>query len=375
MTPMAHSHSRLQVFSQCPLAYKLQYIDKVPAESSDAMEIGAAAHEFFEHYVLISRGVPKEGQWKMCADDVEKLAAKCFQKEARNQDNFKEFLEICQIFANEYRPDPEYPVVIAEQQLSFKKGWEKCEWNSPEVMFRAKIDRIELPAIGPYVKKIRITDYKTGFSGAVNSFQLDVYALIASLIYPALEQVEIQFYYVKSGFKQVKVLEVKDLDITKIQIEALMERIEGETKWKPKPGARCLNCNVAAHCTAKSSDLVAITTPDIASTLGTEIALLEAQARAKKKALNVYCRKCGPVEAGGLTWNHFPVQSMAVDMGPFLSACVSYKVDPSAVLNPDKTAILKAMKATPGFSEAIIPYVNYDVSTRFSAKKSDGDDE
>jgi CRISPR/Cas system-associated exonuclease Cas4 (RecB family) len=367
--PMAHSHSRLTTFSSCPLAYRLQFIDKVPTEDSDAMEIGSAAHEFFDQWVKFTQKSPVMGP-----STIDELAAKCFQKEARNQDNFKDYLGICQIFAEEYKPDPAYPVVIAERQVAFDRHWKECNWFDKAVMFRAKIDRIELPA-GDAPKKIRITDYKTGYSGAINTFQLDIYALVASLLYPGLEQVEIQFYYVKSGFKQVKTLEVKDLDVTKMQLEALMARVEGESKFKAKPGAKCLNCPVAASCTAKPSNLVALTSMEQAQTLGEEVAFLEAQAKAKKKALNAYCRTNGAVEAGGLVYNHYPVESLVVQIAPFLSACVSYNQDPQDLLNPDSTAIKKACKKVPGFSDAIAPYVGVDVSTRFLAKKKEEDEE
>jgi len=370
LKPMSHSHSRLVTFSQCPLSYRLAYIDKVPAESSDALEIGAAAHEFFEEYV--SKGL--EIRFEKDQDAIDAMAAKCFQKQARNQDNYKDVLDICRTFVKAYKPDPAYPIVEPERQVAFKKHWIPCSWNDPEVMFRAKIDLIEEPAEQP-VKKIRITDYKTGFSGQLNSFQLDVYAFVASLLYGNLEQVEIQFYYIKSGFKQVKLLEVKDLDVTRIQLEALMERIEGETKWKAKPGQRCLNCSVAASCSEKPSGLRAISSPDEAKTLGVEIALLESQAKAKKKALNSYCREHGAVEAGGLVYNHYPQENMVVDMGPFLSALVTYQIDPKEVLNPDSRAIKKAMKDTPGFQEAVTPYIGYDVTTRFYSKKAEESDE
>lgn len=354
----------------------MQYVQKLPTESSDALEIGAAAHEFFEKWVTtIHDAKIKTGtEWELLEPGFRKIAGECFQKEARDQSNFKDYLEICQTFAKSYKPDPAYPVVKSERQVAFKKHWIPCGWMDPEVMFRAKIDLIEEPAEHP-IKKIRITDYKTGYSGATDTFQLDIYALVASLLYGNLEQVEIQFYYVKSGFKQVKLLEVKDMDITRVQLEALMQRIEGESKWKAKPGIRCLNCPVAVHCSEKPSDLKAITTPDEASAFGLDIALLEAQAKAKKKALSAYCRLNGAVPAGGLVYNHYPTESLHVDMGPFLHACVSCQVDPAEVLNPDSKAIKKAMKTTPGFQEAITPYVGVDISTRFLGKKAgeDGD--
>lgn len=368
--PTAHSYSRMQVFSSCPLSFKLQHIDKIPTDSSDALEIGAAAHEFFDRYV---KAFSVNTEIRPSEQFVLTLAAECFQKEARDQSNFKDYLEICKTFAAAYKPDPAYPIVETEHSLAFGRGWKPTSWMDPGVMFRAKIDRIEAPE-GDAPKKIRITDYKTGFAGAIDTFQLDIYALLASLIYPTLEQVEIQFYYVKSGFKQVKLLEVKDLNITKIQIESLIARMEGEIKWKAKPGSRCLTCPVASACTEKPSDMVKISTKDVALTLGAEIAFLEAQAKAKKKGLNAWCKQNGQVDSGGLLWNHWPKESMKIEMAPLLSACVSYQVDPAEILNPDSQAVKKAFKTTPGFCEAITPYISMETSTYFGAKKADGDE-
>ena len=363
LTLRQHSHSRLQAYTQCALSYRLQFIDKLPAESSDALEIGAAAHQFFEKWVKY-RGI---------IDDriVQEIAAECFQKEPRSQSNFKDYLDICQTFVRAYHADPDYPVNRCEAQAAFSADWKPCGWFDSNVMFRAKIDRIDEPKPnGSEIKKIRLVDYKTGFAGSLDSFQLDVYAWVASLLYPSLEHVEVEFYYVKSGFKQVKLLEVKDLDIVKVQLEALIAKIDSDTKFKARPGARCLTCPVALHCSERPSDLKAIKSLEDAQTLGTEIALLEAQAKAKKRVLNAYCQEQGPVEANGLKWAHYPAESYVVEMAPLLSLCVQYGVYPGEILNPDTTALRKLFKENPVFAEAVSPYVSVDVSSRFYAKKS-----
>lgn len=369
--PTSHSYSRLQTYTRCPLAYRLQYINKVGQDDSQAMEIGAAAHEFFDQWV---KRLPL-GETAL-VNPVEKLAAECFQKESRNQDGFKDYLEMCQTFAKEYKPDPNYPIVETEGQYAFDRQWKKCDWFSKEAMFRAKIDRIESPNLNEehQVKKIRITDYKTGYAGNMDSFQLDVYALVASLLYPSLEQVEVQFFYTKSGFKQVKLLEVKDMDITKVQIEALMARIEGDQKWKAKPGSACLNCSVAHSCKEKTTGLVSIVDQGTAEMLGREIAVLDAQSKAKKKSLKVWCQQQGPVDGGGLIWNNYPTESLNVEIAPLLSLCVEHSIDPAIILNPDSTALKKIFKKNPVFAEAIGPYMAVDVTTRFYGKKGESDE-
>lgn len=375
VAPKAHSHSRLMSYTSCPKSYELTYIQKVGTDDSDALEIGAAAHEFFDRFL---KGCQFCDATEPKAFDVYvlSLAATCFQKDARKQSNFKEYLEICQAFAKTFRPNPAYPVSRPELQLAVDRNWQKCDWFSKEVMFRAKIDRIDEPIGADHViKKIRIVDYKTGYSGGeMDSFQLDIYALFASLIYPQLEQVEVEFYFVKSGFRQVKLLEVKDLGVTKVQLEALMYRVENDSKFKAKPGARCLNCGVAAFCDQKPSNLVAITKIEEAQVLGEEIAFLDAQAKAKKKSLKAFCEKQGAVEAGGLKYNNWPANSYVVEIAPLLSLCVEYGVDPALILNPDSTALKKTFKQNPAFAEAIAPYTAIETSMRFMGKKATGDE-
>jgi len=47
-----YSYSKIGTFQQCPLKYKLQYVDKLPVDQapSPAIERGLAAHKFAEDY-------------------------------------------------------------------------------------------------------------------------------------------------------------------------------------------------------------------------------------------------------------------------------------------------------------------------------------
>lgn len=372
----SHSHSRMQAYASCPLSYKLEYIDKVGKDDSDALEIGAAAHEFFDRFVQGKKYAGVEGLAKSEFQAyVLSLSASCFQKEPRRQDNFKEYLEICTKFAEDYRPSPDYAISLSEQQIAVNQAWQKTGWFAPDTWFRAKLDRIDLPNAedGP-IKKIRIVDYKTGFSGSMDTFQLDNYALLGKILYPDLEEVEVQFYYVRSGFKQTKLLQVKDLDVTKVQIEALAAKIESDSVFKAKPGARCLNCVVAAFCTQKPSTLVAITNVEQAQDLAGQAAFLEAQLKAKKKAIKAWCEKNGKVESNGLTWDNFPTESLKVEMAPLLKLCVQYNIDPAEVLNTDSTSLKKWFKKDPAFADALSPFISVETGMRFQSKKSDKDE-
>lgn len=371
MSLNAYSYSRLDAYSKCPLSFKLQYLDKASQDSSDPLEMGSAAHDFFETWVKHRIDHPEQSP----SDDlIVAMAAKCFQKESRSQENFKDYIETCKKFVSTFQIDPEYPDVKTEVPIAFDSNWKLCDWFSPEVRFRAKIDYLAAPVQKP-IKKIKIRDWKSGFAGSMDTYQLDCYSLAAAALYPNLEQVHVEFYFVGSGYTTAKLLEVKDSGITKVQIEALCERIDSDKKFKARPGARCINCAVASHCTEKPSDLIAISSPEIAVKLAEEISFLDAQRKSKTKALSAYCKEKGPVQTNGLVYAHWPKESMKIEIAPLLSTCVTYQVDPGEILNPDSRAVKKAMKQNPGFGEAISPYVTMETSTAFSAKKAEADDE
>lgn len=371
---LAHSHSRITNYTQCPLSYKLLYVDKVGGDESGALQIGSAAHDFFEKYhkSLLYRAIHKE-PGIMPEADIVNLAATCFQKEPRDQANFADYLEICRTFVLNYKLDLAWESQ-AEVQLAFDRGWKPCSWMNPNVMFRAKIDRLDIQRNeASEVIKVRVTDYKTGYGGSVDPFQLDLYAFCISKIHPKVTEVEVVFYYVNSGFQTVKHLEVKDMGVVQVQLEALMSRIEADGRFKAKPGSRCQNCFVAHACTEKASDLVQIDTQTTAEKLGAEIALLDAQSKAKKSTLKAWVSEHGEVHAEGLVYGFFPEEHMNLGILPFLSFCAANQLDPSDYLNGDTTKIKALCRKHPEIANEVAAMVTMDVTQKFKGKKEKGE--
>lgn len=180
-------------------------------------------------------------------------------------------------------------------------------------------------------------------------------------------------YNTRSGFKNVKLYDVADMDIVKIQVEALTEKIESDQRFKARPGARCLSCPVAGACDEKPSDLVKIDTREAAEKLAGEVSFMDAQIKQKKKSLKAFCQSSGAVSSGGLVWDNYATESLIVEIAPLLSVCVAHEVDPGDILNTDTTKIKKLFKKNPSFAESLSPYVSVETGTRFSAKKAEED--
>lgn len=305
----------------------------------------------------------------MSEADILTMAAVCFQKEPRDQAQFADYLEICRTFVNAYKFDPSWESQ-AEVSLAFDRGWQQCSWMSPAVMFRAKIDRLDLRrGENGEVVQVRVVDYKSGFGGNVDPFQLDLYAFCIAKIHPQVKEIEVEFYYVNSGFKNIKHLEVKDLGVVQVQLEALMSRIESDSKFKAKPGSKCLNCPVASFCDKKATNLVAIDSPETAQVLATEIAMLDAQAKAKKSTLKAWVSEHGEVHAEGLVYSFFPKESMELSIAQFLPFCLINKIDPADYLTANTTAVKKLCKKHPEIANDVAAMITMEVTQSFYGKK------
>lgn len=375
MPKRAHSHSRVKSYSECPLQYKLLYVDKVMGEESDALQIGAAAHEFFDlWHKLLGTAIPSSrGQMKTDERLILGVAAKAFQKDPRDQKNFREFLAICKTFAKDYDFEQGWESE-SEVQLAFDANWLLTDWASPEAFFRAKLDRLDKKR-DEYgtVRHIRITDYKTGFAGNPDPFQLDLYAMATAMVYPGARTVEIVFYYVKSGVKTTRILEVKDMIMVRTQLEALALRIDNDASFKAKPGARCLNCSVAAFCNAKPAGVKPLATLEEAEKMATSIAMLEAQEKAAKKSLKAWVEQAGPVNAQGLTFGFWPRESFDAPVDSLIHFCKANSLKFDTVLSSDTTAIKKLCKERPELASELAGIMTVETSQAFGSRRAESD--
>jgi len=358
----SYSYSKIKRWTECPLSFKLTYIDRVGQDSTDEMEVGAGAHRFFElwHNALRANQTSNKMMPK-----VADLAAQAWTEEPHPTGLFEDFLEVCRDFAEGYRPEP-LPAgaqSMAELELSFDEALKPCLWDSSDCFIRAKIDRVDLQ--GNHAK---ITDYKTGYAGNADKFQVELYCFLLKVKFPQIERFTVEIYYVRSGFKQTWDIHADNLGPVEFQLRAQVLAISKDKSFKAKPGSRCQSCSVAAFCNKKASKLRMIAKAKDAETIAADVAVMEAQLKAKKDALKEWVREHGEITVNGLMFGFFPSEKYVVNVGEFIAACRQVGIDPLDALRADTTKIKKLCRENAQAADALAPAITVETNLRFDSK-------
>lgn len=219
------SFSRYNDYKQCPLKAKLKHIDKIAEPPNEAMERGADIGRLAELMV--------KGKMKKVPDSLIK---------------FKDtFLKLAAM----YKKHPQRMVV--EDQWGLTGDWKPIAWDNWEkCVLRVKID------VGHLIdaKTMRVIDWKTGKYRAEKREeyieQLELYALSAMLLNPALEKLEAFLAYLDHGvmFPEPDSEDATRLTFTRKDIPRLQKAWEkrtrpllNDTRFAPRPNDKCRWCH------------------------------------------------------------------------------------------------------------------------------------
>jgi hypothetical protein len=362
MGTTAYSYSKIKRYTDCPKSYELTYLKKVGQDSTDEMEIGKAGHKFFELWHNAIRVHQATGKLMPKLVDV---AAEAWADSPHPAGLFAEYLSLCREFADNYHPEqlPAGAQSIAEMELSFNGELNPCLWDDQDCYIRMVIDRVDI--IG---NRAVITDYKTGYGGKADKFQVELYCFGLKLKFPQIERFEVILHYVRTGYKEPWKIHADNLGPIEFQLRAQISAIEKDKTYQAKPGRRCQSCTVAAFCDKKASKLVQITAPKDAQKLAADVAVLEAQLKAKKEALKDWVKEHGEVTVNGLMFGFFPSEQYQINVGEFIAACREIDVDPLALLKADTTKVKKLCREKAEVAEALSAAITVETKLRFDAK-------
>lgn len=374
----AYSFSRLKTWNDCPLSFKLSYIDKVGKDENDTLTLGAAAHEFFEDYVRklaawkeFNKADPKlttlgfelavnpENFWT-------EIATKTFVKEPRNQSLFQEYLEICETFIKGFKLDEAIPAgsqTSYELRMALDNDLKPVEWDSEQVRFRGVIDRLDI--LG---NKAKITDYKTGFFGKSDSFQNSLYAWMLTKLYPEIEYFETVIYYTRTGWQEKSSFHKDTLGGIEFQVQAMMETVDNDKKFKARPGSRCSTCFVAFACDKKASKISMIEDQKDAIKVAEDILAGEAQLDAKKSLLKSWVSENGELVLNGEKFGFFPVETVKADTRGVFQVLAEANKDSFEYVKADTKEIKKLCREEPQLADALAQHLEFKTSLRFSHK-------
>lgn len=220
---IALSWSRLSDYQQCPLKFKLKYIDKSPLFKEDASKSphlvrGTNVHKALEDYV-VAKTDPYNPHSPPPSSMKEVEGTKPWV------DNFLN----------------NYDQVLPETQIAVNRDWQRVEWFSSAAYYRAILDMIAIRSTD-----IFIGDYKTGqfksYDPPDGKGQLHLAGAIALALWPEIQQVKVAYAYVDHK-------KIIDKDFTQADKAPLIAHFDAQSKivnddkeFRPKVNEFCKWC-------------------------------------------------------------------------------------------------------------------------------------
>ncbi len=248
-----YSHSGLSSFENCPRQYYYRYVEKVPVttESVEAF-LGKVVHEVLERlYTFVGDGrVPRLEQvlhrfecwWRERLDPARVRIV----RDGVPYDFYRETGLRCltRYYRRQYPFDGEETLGL-EQMLHFPLD------ADGRYRMRGVVDRIARGRDGA----LEVHDYKTGKRVPTQEQidtdrQLALYQLGVARRYGAEAPVRLVWHYLASDVVRVSSRTPEQLDALCTDTMRLIDRVESEAEFAPKPSALCGWCEYREICPA-----------------------------------------------------------------------------------------------------------------------------
>lgn len=220
---MSFSFSSLSLYSTCPFAYKLSYIDKVEPVRSTALIKGSNVHAIFEKY-----------------PEVQEKEYKYNEKEIAYH-----FLNECILNGVQLKEILTKRKTAREFKFGLTKNFENDTYENS--FFHGIIDLI-------YFDKdvLNICDYKTGkFKENQDFSQLLTY----SLYFKNYDKIKINYLYVEHNKINSKVVTKEDIEKTQDFIIKTTDIISEDKVFKRNCGKHCSWCQFCEKCDEMLTEL------------------------------------------------------------------------------------------------------------------------
>lgn len=217
----AWSYSRYADYKQCPLRFKLKYLDKMQEPGSPAMQRGGDVHKEGENY-LVAKRAPKKvpDSYKFFAEEMEQLRG----------------LE---------------PMV--EQQWGFTRQWTPTGWFGSDTWLRIVCDVV----VKYDDATVDLIDFKTGRKYDTNEEQVELFSTAPFIKWPETELVQTRLWYLDqpkdnevlrtyardTGVVDDEGRNVKTFAEIRKEWEAKIVPMFKDKRFAPTPNDKCKWCN------------------------------------------------------------------------------------------------------------------------------------
>jgi RecB family exonuclease len=271
------SFSRIQRYEQCPLSFRLHYIDQLEAEPGIELRFGKAVHWALEKLVdgHVGGGLSTQQAfdfWQAAWTDSGLTGVGLFT----------EGVEILQSFCRSEG------FVEPDQVLAVEEPFEITVGRFKVVGAIDRVDRIGEGAI-------RVRDYKTNRivftrDEVDESLQLSLYHLAAQQLYPWARTIELQYDLLRHDLKLRTARTSEQLEAARRYIIAVGERTENAPDYPARLNPNCVYCDHRKQCGAYAAALAGQR-----PTIAVDLKDLEAVAREREAVANIakiaYSRK------------------------------------------------------------------------------------
>lgn len=245
------SHSRIACFEQCPLKFKLKYIDKVKTEREQSIEafmgtlVHAALEKLYRDLRFSKLDTLEEllawfrDEWKRGWNDRILIV-----RNEYTQENYRSMGEkYIRDYYSHYHPFDQSRTIALEEKVSVSLD--------PEGRYRLRgvIDRLACDGGGVY----EVHDYKTRFSIPVKEYieddrQLALYALAVLHNYQDARRVRLVWHFLSADKEVVLEKSQEELDRLRKDTMKQIDRITSARDFPPKPGMLCSWCEFRSEC-------------------------------------------------------------------------------------------------------------------------------
>ena len=240
------SYSRLSRFEQCPLSFKLHYIEEQEAEPGISLRFGKAIHATLE--VLVREHMEQERTGPLSEDRAAELWQKAWTAEGLSGvDVFQEGLEILRSFVRDQGALDHQDVLAVEKEFHLPAG------PFTVLGFIDRVDRVD-------DETVEVIDYKTNRMLFTReevdaSLQMSLYHLAARQMWPWAKKVKLTFHMLRHGIRMVTERTPEQLDAALRYVEAMGRQTEEATEFPARLNANCIYCDHKAHCPAYADAL------------------------------------------------------------------------------------------------------------------------
>ncbi len=240
------SYSRLSRFEQCPLSFKLHYIEKLRAEPGLPLRFGKAVHAVLE--VLVREHMEEERVGPLSEERAVELWQEAWaREEMTGVEVFQEGVEILQRFVRDQGTLDAHDVLAVEQEFRLPVG------PFTVLGFIDRVDRVD-------DETIEVIDYKTNrmlFTRAEvdTSLQLSLYETAVRRIWPWAKNVKLTFDMLRHGIRQQTERTSEQLDAALRYVETMGRMTEEATEFPARLNPNCIYCDHKQGCPAYAEAL------------------------------------------------------------------------------------------------------------------------